>query len=99
MVSDSQHAAQLLKTKYQCRDIHICDKNTIHLYNTDIPVAAINRTFFENGLDITEAHICEDTLEDYFKKVTGGEGLRLWDSVFIAMCNRSNCCNPVLYGA
>ena len=35
----------------------------------------MNRIFMENGIDIKEAHLCEDTLEDYFKKITGGEGI------------------------
>lgn len=35
----------------------------------------INRTFIQNGLEVSEAHMCEDTLEDYFKQVTGGEGI------------------------
>ena len=30
---------------------------------------------FENGLEVSEAHTCEDSLEDYFKHVTGGEGI------------------------
>ncbi len=40
-----------------------------------LPVARINRSFIEAGIDIQEAHLCEDTLEDYFKKITGGEGI------------------------
>lgn len=45
------------------------------LYDTDTSVAAINRAMFQNKIDVSEAHLCEDTLEDYFKKVTGGEGI------------------------
>ena len=33
------------------------------------------RLFVEEGLAVTEAHLQEDTLEDYFKKITGGEGI------------------------
>lgn len=29
----------------------------------------------ENGLEVSEAHTCEESLEDYFKRVTGGEGI------------------------
>lgn len=33
------------------------------------------RLLVEAGLTVTDAHLCEDTLEDYFKKITGGEGI------------------------
>lgn len=29
----------------------------------------------EEGIGIREAHLCEDTLEDYFRRITGGEGI------------------------
>jgi bacitracin transport system ATP-binding protein len=40
-----------------------------------LPVERINRSFVESGIEIQEVHLCEDTLEDYFKKITGGEGI------------------------
>lgn len=39
------------------------------------PLWKINRSFVESGIEIQEVHLCEDTLEDYFKKITGGEGI------------------------
>ena len=57
------------------KDIRLADANNLYLYNTTLPVAKINRSFIEAGIDIQEAHLCEDTLEDYFKKITGGEGI------------------------
>lgn len=30
---------------------------------------------FRGGGDLGEAHTCEESLEDYFKRVTGGEGI------------------------
>ena len=53
----------------------ITDQHNIHLLDVNLPTAAITRAFVENGLEVFEAHLCEDTLEDYFKKVTGGEGI------------------------
>ncbi len=41
------------------------------LYDTDVSVAEINRAFILNNIEVSESHLCEDTLEDYFKKVTG----------------------------
>lgn len=74
-VSDSRLAAHLLESVFQTRIFKIEDKNNIRLMEVNLPVASITRCFVENGLEISEAHLCEDTLEDYFKKVTGGEGI------------------------
>lgn len=74
-VSDSKRAAQLLEAAFQTRNCTITDQYNVQLMDTALPVAAIVRCFVENGLEISEAHLCEDTLEDYFKKVTGGEGI------------------------
>ena len=41
-------------------------------------VLRVNETLVEvveNGLEVSEAHTCEESLEDYFKRVTGGEGI------------------------
>lgn len=74
-VSDTAQAARLLESRFRLNNFKIADNHNIMLYDTDVSVADINRTFFQNGIDITEAHLCQDTLEDYFKKVTGGAGI------------------------
>lgn len=43
--------------------------------NLKIFADLINRLLFERGINIYQVHLCEDTLEDYFKKITGGEGI------------------------
>mgnify|MGYP000964665487 CR=1 FL=1 len=75
IVSDTAQAARILETAFQVKDFQVCDDHNIQLYDTNLSVAAINRAFMQNGLDVSEVHLCEDTLEDYFKKVTGGEGI------------------------
>lgn len=75
IVSDVAQAARLLESKFKLSNFKIVDDHNIMLYDTDISIAAINRTMFQNSIDVSEAHLCEDTLEDYFKKVTGGEGI------------------------
>ena len=74
-VSDAQKAAQIIATTFRSKDIQLADANNLYLYDTALPVARINRSFIEAGIDIQEAHLCEDTLEDYFKRITGGEGI------------------------
>lgn len=74
-VSDAQKAAQIIAATFQSKNIQLMDGNNLYLYDTAQPVARINRTFIEAGIDVWEVHLCEDTLEDYFKRITGGEGI------------------------
>ncbi len=75
IVSDAKKSAQIIGNLFQTRNMQVADNYSLYLYDTSLPVAKINRTLMENGIDIKEAHLCEDTLEDYFKKITGGEGI------------------------
>ena len=74
-VSDAQKAAQVIAAAFRSKDIQLADANNLYLYDTALPVARIYRSFIEAGIDIQEAHLCEKTLEDYFKEITGGEGI------------------------
>lgn len=74
-VSDAQKAAQVIAAAFRSKDIQLADANNLYLYDTALRVARINRSFIEAGIDIQEAHLCENTLEDYFKEITGGEGI------------------------
>lgn len=74
-VSDSRIAEQVLQTRFQTTDYIVCDQNNIQLMDVNMPASAIVRAFVQQGLEVSEAHLCEDTLEDYFKRVTGGEGI------------------------
>ena len=74
-VSDAQKAAQVIAAAFRSKDIQLADANNLYLYDTALPVARINRSFIVAGIDIQEAHLCENTLEDYFKEITGGEGI------------------------
>lgn len=55
--------------------MQVVDGNNLYLYDTTLPTDVINRLLFERGINIYQVHLCEDTLEDYFKKITGGEGI------------------------
>ncbi|HBF1267886.1 TPA: ABC transporter ATP-binding protein [Clostridioides difficile] len=74
-VSDAAQAARLLETQLNLKNFKVADNYNIMLYDTDVSVAEINRAFILNNIEVSESHLCEDTLEDYFKKVTGGEGI------------------------
>lgn len=74
-VSDAAQAARLLETAFHTKEFEIRDNHNIYLYDTSLKTASINHAFIINGIEVDEAHLCEETLEDYFKKITGGEGI------------------------
>lgn len=75
ITSNAKKAAQVIESLFQTKNVKITDEYNLYLYDTMLPVAKINRTLIESGIDIKELHLCEETLEDYFKKITGGEGI------------------------
>lgn len=74
-LSDAERAAALLTTQFKTQRFDVEDEHTLRLLDLTLPVPSINRYFVENGIDISEVRVCEATLEDYFKKVTGGVGI------------------------
>lgn len=74
-VSDSKTAARILQNDLRIQNFKVCDQHILQVMDVNVPIALINRTFIQNGLEVSEAHMCEDTLEDYFKQVTRGEGI------------------------
>lgn len=74
-LSDPAQAARILEEQFHTNNFKIMDDRRLALYDVALPVAAINRAFIETGIDLYESHLFEATLEDYFKKVTGGEGI------------------------
>lgn len=61
-------------------DLNITDykvegDSTIKIMSDDIETSFINKHFILNNIDIVSIQYHEQTLEDYFKKITGGEGI------------------------
>lgn len=74
-VSDTAQAARILEQVFDEKQFSVPDDHNIWLYHLDLSVTKIVNVFVENGLKVSEAHTCEDSLEDYFKRITGGEGI------------------------
>ena len=74
-VSSTTQAARILERNFHETQFIIQDDYKIRLHNLDISVGEIVTAFVENGLTVSEAYVCEESLEDYFKRVTGGEGI------------------------
>ena len=75
IVSNTAQAARILERVFQESRFTIQDDHNLRLENLSLPVGKIVTAFVENGLEVSEAHTSEESLEDYFKRVTGGEGI------------------------
>ncbi len=74
-ISDTAQAARILEQVFNEKQFSIQDDHNIRLYNLSLSATKIIGVFIENGLEVSEAHTCEDSLEEHFKKITGGEGI------------------------
>ena len=74
-VSSTTQAARILERSFHETQFTIQDDHNLRLHNLEVSVGKIITAFVENGLEVSEAYICEESLEDYFKRVTGGEGI------------------------
>lgn len=74
-VSDMPKAMLILEQKFRVTDFSMCDGQTLRLYDTSLDMAAINKTLFMHDVSVISSQLCNDTLEDYFKSITGGEGI------------------------
>ena len=74
ILSDAAQAARILESCFHEEHFSIQNDHDLRIYNLDLPVNKLIAVFVENGLEISEAHTYEESLEDYFKKVAGGKG-------------------------
>lgn len=74
-ISDTAQAARILEQIFDEKQFSIQDDYNIRLYNLDLSVTKIVSVFVESGLEVSEAHTCGDSLEEHFKRITGGEGI------------------------
>ena len=74
-VSDAAQAARLLECKFHINDFSIQNDHNLRLNDLNISVGEMVTAFVENGITVSQAYTCEESLEDYFKRVTGGEGI------------------------
>ena len=74
-VSSTTQAAKILERNFHETRFTVRNDHNMRLHNLDVSVGDIVTAFVENGLTVSEAYVCEESLEDYFKRVTGGEGI------------------------
>lgn len=74
-VSNAARAANLLQNKLGIQSIQVDNAHELTVRSLELDAGTAIRLFVEAGLSVSDAHLYEDTLEDYFKQVTGGEGI------------------------
>ncbi len=74
-VSDTAKAALVLERRFNVKEYSVQDDHTLRLYDTALDMAEINKTLMMENISVISSQLCNDTLEDYFKKITGGEGI------------------------
>lgn len=74
-VSDTERAAEILKGVFRETQFTAQDAHNLRMDTANTPVAKIVSAFVQHGLEVSEAATVEESLEDYFKRVTGGEGI------------------------
>lgn len=74
-VSNAAAASGLLQDRMGIRNMEIDSSTKLTVRDFRLDAGTAVRLFVDEGLTVSDAHLYEDTLEDYFKKVTGGEGI------------------------
>ena len=74
-MSNAPVAAQLLQQEMGVGDVTVDGEQELTVRDLRLDTGAAVRRFVEAGLVVSDAHLYEDTLEDYFKRITGGEGI------------------------
>lgn len=74
-VSDIPKSLLILERQFGVKDYSVQDEQTLRLYDTTLDIAVINKALVTQEVSVISSGLCNDTLEDYFKKITGGEGI------------------------
>ncbi len=74
-VSEVSKALLILERQFGVKDYSVQDEQTLRLYDTTLDMAAINKALVTQEVSVISSGLCNDTLEDYFKKITGGKGI------------------------
>jgi bacitracin transport system ATP-binding protein len=74
-VSSVPSAIRVLEREMSIKNYTVESDTTIRIYETHHGASAINRLFLESGVEVFALQTCNDSLEDYFKAITGGVGI------------------------
>lgn len=73
IVSDVNNSARLLEENYVNLNYIVIDNNTVRVFGLDDKTNEINRLLINNHIDVFQINTQNESLEDYFKKLTCGD--------------------------
>lgn len=74
-VSDIPKTMLVLERQFDTKDYSVQDEQTLRIYDTTLNMGEINKVLVMQNIAVLSSGICNETLEDYFRKITGGEGI------------------------
>ncbi|MCE4048798.1 MULTISPECIES: ABC transporter ATP-binding protein [Bacillaceae] len=74
-VSSQSQAAHVLEHSLAISDYSVEADNSIRIYDTTVNPEELNKRLVTAGVGVSTIQICNDNLEEYFKKITGGAGI------------------------
>ncbi|HBF4262894.1 TPA: ABC transporter ATP-binding protein [Clostridioides difficile] len=74
-VSDISRASFILECQFNMKYYSVHNDHTLRLYDTTLDMGEINKALVMQNVTVISSQLCNDTLEDYFKKITGGDGI------------------------
>lgn len=74
-VSDIPRTTLILERQFSLKDYTAQDDCTLRLYDSSLDMGAVTRELVMQNITVISSQLCSNTLEDYFKTITGGEGI------------------------
>lgn len=68
-------AVKVLEACFNIKNYSVEKNGTIKIYDLDLVIPELVRELVNEGIAVEEVRMKEDTLEDYFKRITGGAGI------------------------
>ncbi len=63
----------VISANFQVQEYSVQDEHTLRIYDTSLNVGELNKSLVLNHITVISAGLYNNTLEDYFKSITGGE--------------------------
>ena len=75
VVKEPEQVYEYLKKTLSIENIKRPEASVIEIYDLKYGTLELNSRLFAAGLAVVEISKCQNSLEDYFKKLTGGAGI------------------------
>lgn len=72
---NNSKAVKILEACFNIKNYSVEKNGTIKIYDLGIVIPELVRELVKEGIAVEEIRMKEDTLEDYFKRITGGAGI------------------------